>query len=485
MYEEDPMKILLTHTNILENDPKQKQKMLPYPPLATIQAAAILRDAGFEVLFFDPTFHENLTGFNEVLKNFKPDVFLVYEDYFNFITKMCLLHMRETAQRMAKAASEIGAVSIVASPDTSDHPEEFLKEGIDYVLIGEADETVNDLCHEIMSGTDPTQSEVSGIAYRLPDGNIRMTAPRQLLRNLDKLPMPAWDLVEVESYHHAWKKHHGYSSLNLVSSRGCPYSCNWCAKPIWGKHYVQRSVKQVAEEMKWIYENYKPDHIWFADDIFGLSESWLVEFQKALSADKTHINYTIQSRADLLTPKAISALKKSGCSEIWLGAESGSQKILDAMNKGIIVEDLRKAVFNLKASGIQTGLFIQFGYPGETMEDILASANLIRETLPDKIGVSVSYPLPGTPFYESVKTHMQGKTNWEDSNDLAMLFQGAYESPFYRKLHQVLHEELDLRHQISVEGNTESSEVQELWKKVMEGWMSLGKMEETLHRGEW
>ena len=479
------MKILITHTNILENDPKQKQKMLPYPPLATLQAAAILRDADFEVLFFDPTFHENLMEFDEILNDFKPDVLIVYEDYFNFITKMCLLHMRETAQRMSKAAKEIGAVTIVASPDTSDHPEEFLKEGIDYVLIGEADETVYELCQVLRSGTDPTENEVSGIAYRLPDGSIRKTAQRQLLRDLDKLPMPAWDLVEVGSYHHAWKKHHGYSSLNLVTSRGCPFSCNWCAKPIWGKHYVQRPVKQVAEEMKWIYQNFKPDHIWFADDIFGLSESWLIEFQKALSADNIHINYTIQSRADLLTPKAITALKKSGCNEIWLGAESGSQKVLDAMNKEIIVEDLRNAVFNLKSSGIQTGLFFQFGYPGETMEDILASADLIRDTLPEKIGVSVTYPLPGTPLYESVQSHLLGKTNWEDSNDLAMLFQGAYETPFYRQLHQVLHDELDLRHQISVEGDTQSSEVQVLWKKVMEGWMSLGKMEETLHRGEW
>ena len=479
------MKILLTHTNILENDPKQKQKMLPYPPLATIQAAAILRDAGFDVLFFDPTFHENLTRFEKVLKDFRPDVLIIYEDYFNFITKMCLLHMRETAQQMCKAASDRGAVTIVASPDTSDHPETFLKEVVDYVLIGEADQTVSELCQALSGGSDPTQYEVAGIAFRVSDGNIRITAHRPLLRDLEQLPMPAWDLVDVESYHQAWKQHHGFSSLNLVASRGCPFSCNWCAKPIWGRHYVQRSVRQVAEEMKWICENFNPDHIWFADDIFGLSESWLIEFQKALSADNTQINYTIQSRADLLTPKAISALKNSGCIEIWLGAESGSQKILDAMNKGIVVEDLRNAVFNLKASGIQTGLFFQFGYPGETMEDILASADLIRETLPEKIGVSVSYPLPGTPFYESVKMHIQEKTNWEDSNDLAMLFQGAYETPFYRKLHQVLHEELDLRHQISVEGDTQSPEVQVLWKKVMNGWMTLGKLEETLHRGDW
>jgi anaerobic magnesium-protoporphyrin IX monomethyl ester cyclase len=477
------MKILITHTNIINNDPKQKQKMQPYPPLATIQAAAILREAGFDVLFFDPTFHKNLKGFESVIRSFRPDVLLVYEDYFNFITKMCLLHMRETAQLMCKAASDSGAVTIVASPDTSDHPEEFLKEGIDYVLIGEADETVRELCLVLERGSDRSQTDVAGIAYRLPDGNIKKTAPRPLLRDLDTLPMPAWDLVEVEAYSKAWKNHHGFSSLNLVASRGCPFSCNWCAKPIWGKHYVQRSVKQVVEELKWIIQNIGPDHIWFSDDIFGLSESWLVDFDAALSADNIYIDYTIQSRADLLSPKAISALNNSGCAEIWLGAESGSQKILDAMEKGIKVEDLKNAVRDLKTTGIKTGLFFQFGYPGETLEDILASADLIRETLPEKIGVSVSYPLPGTPFFESVKKYMQEKTNWEDSNDLAMLFQGAYATPFYRKLHQVLHDELDLRHQISSKENTQSPEIQVLWKKVMEGWMTLGMMEETNQRG--
>lgn len=484
MFDKKPMKILITHSNILINDPKQQQKMQPYPPLATIQAAAILREVGFEVLFFDPSFHEDLKDFHETLRSFGPDLLIVYEDYFNFITKMCLLHMRETSQIMCKAANDRGAVTVVASPDTSDHPDEFLKDGIDYVLIGEADETVLEFCQVLGNGGDPSKTNVPGIAYRLPDGNIRKTTSRPLLRDLDALPMPAWDLVQVESYSNAWKTHHGFSSINMVASRGCPFSCNWCAKPIWGKHYVQRSVKQVAEELKWINQNIKPDHIWFADDIFGLSESWLIEFQSALSADNTHIEYSIQSRADLLTPAAISALKRSGCKEIWLGAESGSQKILDAMNKGIKVEDLRKAVLDLRASGIKTGLFFQFGYPGETMEDILASANLIRETLPEKIGVSVTYPLPGTPLYETVKTHMIEKTNWEDSNDLAMLFQGAYATPFYRRLHQVLHDELDLRHQISAEGNTQSSEIQLLWKEVMEGWMSLGRMEVSLHRGD-
>jgi len=478
------MKILLTHSNILENDPKQKQKMQPYPPLATIQAGAILREAGFDVLFFDPTFHKNLKDFDRILRSFRPDVLLIFEDYFNFITKMCLRHMRETAQLMCKAASDSGAVTIVASPDTSDHPEEFLKEGIDYVLIGEADETVKELCLALASGSDPSQNDIAGVAYRLPNGNIRKTAPRPLLCDLDVLPMPAWDLVEVESYRNAWNKHHGYSSLNLVASRGCPFSCNWCAKPIWGRHYVQRSVKQVVEELKWISQNIGPDHIWFADDIFGLSESWLIDFESALSAENTRVGFTIQSRADLLTPKAISALKNSGCAEIWLGAESGSQKILDAMNKGIKVEDLRNAVNDLKKTGIKTGLFFQFGYPGETLEDIIASADLIRETLPEKIGVSVTYPLPGTPLYESVKMHMLEKTNWEDSNDLAMLFQGAYATQFYRMLHQVLHDELDLRHQISAEGNIRGSDIQLLWKKVMEGWMTLGMMEKTHHRSD-
>ena len=475
-------KVLLTHSNLLQNDSKQQRKMRPYPPLATIQAAAILRDAGFEVALCDPTFHASLDNFYDVMSSFKPDILIIYEDYFNFIAKMCLGHMRRSAQAMCRAAREAGAITIVASPDTTDHPQEYLQNGADYALIGEADRTVIEICRCLLEGSDPIEANVAGVACYSPDGELKITAPRSLEKNLASLPMPAWDMIQTEPYRLAWQKHHRYFSLNMVSSRGCPFDCNWCAKPIWGNHFVQRPAGQVAQELSWVSENLKPDHIWFADDNFGYSESWIAEFNSALQEEGTRIPYTIQTRADLLTPEVISGLRESGCSEAWLGAESGSQRILNAMNKKIRLEDLREAVVNLKTAGIRTGLFFQFGYPGETLEDIFASVEFIRETFPDEIGVSVTYPLPGTPLYDAVKDNIGGRTQWQDSDDLAMLFQGAYTTPFYRKLHKVLHAELDLRHRTAAGKYRGNGEEKGLWKKVMEGWLDLGEMEAAYRR---
>ena len=474
-------RVLLAQSNMLKNDSKQLRKMQPYPPLATIQAAATLRETGFDVALYDPTFDENLDSFSDILKKFKPDVFIVYEDYFNFITKMCLGHMRQTAQQMCRTARSFGASTIAASPDTTDHPLPYLRDSADYVLIGEADHTVLELCQSLAEGSDPLKAGIPGVAGISPEGEIIKNKKRALEKDLSKFPLPAWDLIEIEPYRQAWQKRHGYFSLNMVSSRGCPHSCNWCAKPIWGQHFVQRPPELVAEELTWLRKNFKPDHVWFADDNFGCSESWLKGFNAALKTNGKITPYAVQSRADHLNPAVISGLKESGCSEVWLGAESGSQKILNAMDKSLDLEEIKKAVSNLKAAGIKVCLFLQFGYPGEVWEDIHASVQLIRVTFPDNIGVSVTYPLPGTPLYYKVKKSMGEKTHWDDSDDLDMLFQGAYTTPFYKKLHQVLHAELKLRH-LAAGGKINNKEEGELWSEVMSGWMELGMMEASHRR---
>src|SRR5439155_2587386 len=126
-----------------------------------------------------------------------------------------------------------------------------------------------------------------------------------------------------------------------------------------------------------------------------------------------------------------------------------SQRILDAMEKGTTVGEIEAARWRLKDAGIRACYFIQFGYPGETLADILETVRLIRDTLPDDIGISVSYPLPGTRFHAMVQEQLGTKTNWTDSGDLAMMFQGTYTSAFYRRLHSAVHRDLNLRHQLA------------------------------------
>jgi len=252
-------------------------------------------------------------------------------------------------------------------------------------------------------------------------------------------------LVDVEKYRAIWLKRHGYFSMNMVTTRGCPYHCNWCAKPIWGQRYNSRSPENVAAEMKWLKENFAPDHIWFADDILGLKPNWIEHFAALLNEADAVIPFKCLMRADLVNEKTARALAKAGCKTVWLGAESGSQKTLDAMDKGDKVEDIYRAAKLLRKNGIEVGFFLQFGYPGEAWEDVRKTLKMVRECMPDDIGISVSYPLPGTKFFERVKLELGEKQNWTDSDDLAMLYHGPFPTEFYRILHGRVHYEFRMR----------------------------------------
>jgi anaerobic magnesium-protoporphyrin IX monomethyl ester cyclase len=232
----------------------------------------------------------------------------------------------------------------------------------------------------------------------------------------------------------------------MVTTRGCPYHCNWCAKPIWGQRYNSRSPENVVEELLWLKTTYHPDHIWFVDDIMGLKPRWLERFADLVEDRDARVPFKSLNRVDLLLRgNTIDALQRAGAKTIWIGAESGSQRILDAMDKGTTVEQIHTAVRRLHEARIEVGLFLQFGYPGETRADIEKTLQMVRDCKPDDIGMSVSYPLPGTRFYETVKQELGVKQNWIDSNDLAMLYHGPFTTDFYRQLHVVLHKEFRMR----------------------------------------
>jgi anaerobic magnesium-protoporphyrin IX monomethyl ester cyclase len=266
------------------------------------------------------------------------------------------------------------------------------------------------------------------------------TPTRPVLRDLDSLPMPAWDLIDIDEYRKVWVKYHGYFSINMATTRGCPFKCNWCAKPIYGNRYNSRSPKHVVEEIKFLLTEYKPDHIWMSDDIFGLKPGWVQEFNDLVKDAGLKFRYKIQSRVDLLLESdTIEALVQSGAETIWVGAESGSQKILDAMDKGTTVEQIYSATRLMKEKGLNVAFFLQFGYPGETKEDIDLTLKMVLDLMPEEVGISVSYPLPGTKFYETVKNQLQIKQNWRDSDDLDMMFQGTFRRDYYKELHRYIH----------------------------------------------
>ena len=431
--------ILFTHSYFLRFDPKQWQLGQPYPPLGTLYAAALMRENNYEVALFDTMFKSDPEEVAAVLTQNKPDVFVIYDDGFNYLTKMCLTNMRGAAFSMCKLAKAEGCIVIVSSSDATDRYQEYLQEGADFVVIGEAEHTLLELTGHIDKGNSDF-SAINGLAY-MRDGKIIKTPGRPVLKDLDSLPLPAWDLVDMETYRQSWVKSAGHFSLNMSTTRGCPFKCNWCAKPIYGNRYNSRSPENVIKEIKLLKQRYSIDHIWFCDDIFGLKPGWVIEFSRLMQKENIGIRFKIQSRADLLVNEDnVKALALAGCENVWIGAESGSQKILDAMDKGINVEQIQQATLLMKEAGIKPSFFIQFGYPGELKEDIDLTIAMINELLPFEIGISVSYPLPGTLFYEKVKAELKIKTNWTDSDEMALMFSNAFPASYYKQLHRYVHQ---------------------------------------------
>ena len=436
-------RVLLTHSNHLFSDRKQAEKMQPYPPLQTLLAAAVLREQGISVALFDPTLEPAATSlipaFEAAIDGFHPNLIVVCEDDFNFLSKMCLIRNREFAFAMARVAAGRGVRAVAHGSDASDRVAEYIAAGFSAVIIGEVETTLLELA--LCLSLKTALSGIAGLAFH-HNGLIQYTAPRAVRTNLDSLPLPAWDLVDMARYRAATISAHGFFSLNMASSRGCPYRCNWCAKPIHGQNYHYRSAHAVAAEMRYLKDAFHPDHIWFADDIFALSPKWTAEFATAVESLDARIPFKMQSRCDLMTRDTVAALARAGCAEVWMGAESGSQKVLDAMDKGIRVEQIGEARANLRHHGIKACFFLQFGYPGEEWSDIEATIRMVREASPDDIGISVSYPLPGTKFHQNVASQLGSVASWSDSADLAMVFRGTYSSDFYRALADALHLEV-------------------------------------------
>jgi len=457
--------VLLTHSYHLPYDRKQLRKMQPYSPLGTLYAAALLRERGASVAVFDSMLNEPTAGFQEALRMHRPKIVAIYEDDFNFLTKMCLTRMRELAWGMIEAARETGARVVVHGSDASDHAAEYLRHGCEYVLDGEAEYPLLSVVQALRKGSDATG--IPGVKW------LKGVNGQGLVESCERgptghgaaLPLPARDLIDLSVYREAWKRAHGFVSMNLIASRGCPFRCNWCAKPIFGDSYQLRHAREVAQEMRLLRDEYGAEHLWFADDIFALNRHWVQEFASSVEEFGCAMPFKIQARADLLTAETAHALKRAGCREVWMGVESGSQKVLDAMDKGLRPEEVLAARQHLKEQGILACYFLQLGYPGEGWEEIQKTVALVRETRPDDIGVSFSYPLPNTRFYARVREQLGAKQNWSDSEDLCVMFKGAYSDHFYHAVRDALHAEVESWHRPASKRG-EPSEIPGLWRAV-------------------
>ena len=419
--------VLLSHPYHLALDPREAALGRPYPPIATLVVASALRAAGHTVRWHDPMFEADEAGFGAALDRAgRLDRVLLVADDHSVQVKQCLGRVREAHQAMAKAARARGLPVLVSGPDVSDHPAEYLAAGADSAVVGDPVTVA-----AAWAGGDDGLEGVHGVQGA---GGRRANAEA-----VGALPRPAWDLPDLSAYARRWRARHGHWELNVWTARGCPYRCNWCAKPTWGRSYAVRPADDVAVELAWLRRTAGPDRIWFTDDIFALRVDWLRDFRRAVERRLGDpLPFRCLSRADLLRDDAyVADLAASGCDEVWLGAESGDDAVLTAMDKDCTVDDIRRSAGLLRRHGVRVGFFLQLGYPGESLDQVRQTVDLVREVQPDAIGVSVSYPLPGTTFHDRVASTMNDRS-WAVSMANRPLFEAPYSQAFYAAAREVL-----------------------------------------------
>ncbi|HEX2606050.1 MAG TPA: radical SAM protein [Flavisolibacter sp.] len=417
------MKIILTHGYFLKEDEKEKQIMRPYVPLGILYIAAFLDRNGYLTQVFDSTFSDFDSFCRNLLKE-QPDVIGIYT---NLMTKINVLHMI----RFIRSQAVLHRTRIIlGGPEVRNHVSNFLHHGADVLVLGEGEETMLELVQVYEKEAMAPIHDILGIAY-LENGQVRQNAERTKIRELDTLPFPGRHKVNLQLYLDAWKSRHGVSTISINTMRGCPYSCKWCSRAVYGQSYRRRSPSNVADEMEAIQNTYSVDSIWFVDDVFTISHKWLQQFAEEIRRRKIRLSFECITRADRMNEEVIQLLKESGCFRVWIGAESGSQKIIDKMDRRVEVGQVRDMIRSARAGGLQAGTFIMVGYPGETKEDIYETVKHLKLSDPDLFTITVAYPIKGTPLYAEVENQFLTRLDWESSTDRDIDFVRTYKRKVY------------------------------------------------------
>ena len=414
------MSILFTHAYYLSDDPKEQKIMKPYPPLGLLYVSAYLLSKGLANDVFDSTFssQEEQLGF---IAEKQPKAIAIYT---NLMTKIEVVKLMQILKTARYGFPKI----ILGGPDVTYNIENYLKAGADFLIIGEGEETTYELYKTITEHGD--FSMINGIAY-LENNQVIQTAPRTKFRELDELPLPNRDAIPIEKYLDTWKTNHGESSMTISTQRGCPYTCKWCSTAVYGQSYRRRPAHLVAQEMKMLKEKYNPDAIWFVDDVFTISHKWLTAFHEEVVRQNAQIRFECITRAERLNEEILRLLKEAGCFRIWIGAESGSQKIIDLMDRRVDVHHVKKMIQDTNAMGIETGTFIMLGYPGEDESDITETIQYLKDANPTHYTITVAYPIKGTSLYTEIENDITKQPDWATSTDREIDFKRKYTRKYY------------------------------------------------------
>lgn len=427
--------IILTHGYFLQEDPREQLIMKPYPPLGILYLSAYLDVKKISHEVFDTTFSAKKT-FYTYLQEKQPSILAIY---INLMTKLNVLEIIQ----FIRSSKNLQHIKIVlGGPDVRYNKDNLLNYGADFLVIGEGEETFYELVQALQDNTD--YNTISGIAFKNANGTIQTNSARILRKNLDELPNPNRHKINLQAYFDVWKKYHGYSAMTLSSMRGCPYTCHWCSRGVYGQSYRRRSPISVVEEIKQIIEQYKPDNIWFVDDVFTVSHKWLEEFTTLIEQNNIKLPYECITRADRLNTEAIQLLKRSGCFRVWIGAESGSQRIIDLMDRRVDVQKVQHMIREAQQAGIQAGTFIMLGYPSETEADIKATLRHLKRSNPEWFTITITYPIKGTELYQEVEAISSvNQLDWSQTTDRDIDFKKPYSKKYYEYAMQWITSEMD------------------------------------------
>ncbi|MBO3699320.1 B12-binding domain-containing radical SAM protein [Roseivirga sp. E12] len=469
------MSVLLTHGYFIADDEKEQQIMRPYPPLGLLYISAFLNQQEIENKVFDSTFSDMQSLFEQI-RTEKPKILAIYA---NLMTKLNVLEIAKVCKKLSPNTSVV-----MGGPDVTYNAENYLKNGADYIVIGEGENTMFELVEHLQKHPEQPPSDIAGLAY-LNSGELTKTAPRTKVRDINELPIPNREAIDIQKYLDAWKSHHGQNALSVSTQRGCPYTCKWCSTAVYGQSYRRRSPAKVVEELKEIKERYNPDTIWFVDDVFTVSHKWLREFVGALETEGVKIPFECISRADRMNEEVIGLLKKAGCIRVWIGAESGSQKIIDAMDRRVSVDQVRNMIIETRKQGIEAGTFIMLGYPGETEEDIEETINHLKISNPDHFTITVAYPIKGTSLYDEIETKKTIEPEWHLSTDRDIDFERTYSRKYYdyavvRVISEVNHHKMKLKGKYGLQFFKLG--LKSLYAGTMMKWQQNGKKPLSLNR---
>ena len=412
--------LLLAHGYFLEHDLQEQRVMKPYPPLGLLYLSAHLKARGASVSIFDSTFR-SYAEFEDALRRQKPGVVGLY----------CNLMTKRTVLRMIASCRAAGVPVVVGGPEPPHYALRYLDAGADVVAIGEGEVTLEELLPR-MQGGGRDLAGVDGIVFRGADGGIVHTPPRAPIKDLDAQPLPDRDAIDLQPYLDAWRSRHGKGSLSLLTARGCPYTCRWCSRSVFGETHRRRSFMAVADEAQMLVERWRTEMLWYVDDVFTIHRGFILSYADEMGRRGLRVPFECISRPERIDADVADALRRLGCFRVWLGAESGSQRVLDAMDRRVTLEQVDRATRLLQAQGIQVGMFIMLGYPGEEESDLRATVDHLKRTRPDVFLTTVAYPIKGTPYHDTVATHLREPGAWEEWSDRDLVPRGRPTQLYYR-----------------------------------------------------